>query len=228
MQTREHHGRRDAPVTSFLAQSLRTRKRPLARPPTQQDALADERRRVASEVHDLIMQELSLALGNARALLDNPSAAPQARVVVSAGERALDGARSVLEGLTDHHHRTLVDAVRASVHAAARHLHVTFDARQVPTGVDVEESTRAALIHIGREAVTNAAKHSDAQSVEVVLTYGKSWHLKIRDDGHGFDARDRHRGFGLTSMAEHATALGGSLEVRSLAGEGTTVEAILP
>ncbi|MCL2769925.1 MAG: histidine kinase, partial [Solirubrobacterales bacterium] len=62
-------------------------------------ALAEERRRMAADVHDLIMQELSFALTNARALVDDPKLAPQARAVVAAAERALGGARDVVANL---------------------------------------------------------------------------------------------------------------------------------
>lgn len=112
--------------------------------------------------------------------------------------------------------------------AASRHTHLSFHAANVPAGADIDDLTRDALVHIGREAVMNAAKHSGAQRVEVDLRYGDSWHLKIRDDGRGFDAQDLSGGFGLRSMQEHATALGGSIRIRSVIGAGTTVEAILP
>ena len=67
-----------------------------------EQALADERRRMAADVHDLIMQDLSLALATARTLADDPASASQASIVVAAGERALAGARDVVDGLVGH------------------------------------------------------------------------------------------------------------------------------
>jgi len=53
----------------------------------------------------------------------------------------------------------------------------------------------------------------------------------VRDDGTGFDPRDaaqRSRSLGLTSMEEHATALGGTLEIDSTPGRGTLVSLVVP
>ncbi|HEY7960981.1 MAG TPA: ATP-binding protein [Solirubrobacteraceae bacterium] len=67
-------------------------------------AVAQERRRIAADVHDLIMQDLSLALANARALLEahvDPAHSPHASAAVAAGERALDAARTLVRDLSD-------------------------------------------------------------------------------------------------------------------------------
>jgi signal transduction histidine kinase len=213
-------------------------------------ALARERRRMAADVHDLIMQDLSLALAHARILVDDPAHAPQATTVVTAGERALAGARSVLSGLsgpvegalaknglakgelTEHDPKPIAQAVEASVRAAARHTPVTFDAQRAPASAELDRPTHDALVHIAREAVTNAVKHASPNAIEVVLEHAGQWRLTVRDDGRGFDeapiAALAVGGFGLTSMRQCAHALGGAVHVGSAAGEGTTVEAVIP
>src|ERR1700686_1847713 len=82
--------------------------------------LARERRRVAADVHDLVMQDLSLALANARTLAHEHAQTPRANLVVTradlvvtAGERALAGARVVVSGLTDGPARASEPIVRA-------------------------------------------------------------------------------------------------------------------
>jgi signal transduction histidine kinase len=200
------------------------------------DALARERRRIAAEVHDLVMQDLSLALASARALADDPVAARHASVVVAAGERALAGARRIVSELAAPDRKPLVEAVEAverSVRRAARDVPLSFDAHGVTVGAQPDEPTLDALVHIGREAVTNAIKHAAPTAIEVVLERAEEWHLRVRDDGHGSDAGDAGGrrgvgGFGLASMRRHAHALGGSLRVSSAPGAGTTVEAVLP
>jgi signal transduction histidine kinase len=188
---------------------------------------------MAADVHDLIMQDLALALATARMLVDHPARESQARVVVAAGERALAGARDVVNGLASHDRKPIVEAVEASVRNAARNALLTFH-EKVPASVAPDQPTREALIHIGREAVTNAIKHADPLAVEVVLEYGEQWRLMVRDDGRGFDATGARAhpraasGFGLESMRDRAHALGGSLRVNSAAGQGTTLEATLP
>jgi signal transduction histidine kinase len=193
-------------------------------------ALARERHRMAADVHDLIMQDLSFALANARTLADDPARAVQASTVVSAGERALAGARSVVSELTEREtdSRPIAQALEASVRAAARHTPLAFDAQRVPSWAQLDQPTRNALVHIAREAVTNAVKHARASTVEVVLERGDQWRLTVRDDGRGFDEAPAGGGFGLLSMRQSAHALGGAVHVGRGTGGGTTVEAVLP
>ena len=194
--------------------------------------LARERWRMAADVHDLIMQDLSLALANARSLGDDPAPAPRAGIVVSALERALAGARDVLGGLSEYDTRPIAQTIEASVRAAARHTPLRFDAARVSTSAQADPSTREALVHIAREAVTNAVKHARPNAIEVVLEHADRWRLTVHDDGRGFaeaPAIDHTvGGFGLLSMRESAHALGGAVHVGSAAGAGTTVEAVLP
>jgi signal transduction histidine kinase len=194
-------------------------------------ALQRERRRVAAEVHDLVMQDLSLALANARSLSDDPAETTRAGLVVSAGERALAGARVVVGDLTEQSEpdsEPIARAVEASVQAAARGAQLRFDAGGVPRSARPDRLTREALVHIAREAVTNASKHAETNAIEVSLQYDGSWRLRVRDEGAGFDSTRTGNGFGLRSMRAHVQALGGSLHVRSAAEGGTTVEAVLP
>jgi signal transduction histidine kinase len=193
-------------------------------------ALQDERRRVAAEVHDLVMQDLSLALANARTLADDLAGTARARLVVSAGERALAGARAVVSGLSEPEAQApIASAIEASVQAAARGTRLRFDAGGVPGSAQADRRTREALVHVAREAVTNASKHAGASAIEVSLQYDGSWRLTVRDEGAGFDSSAHDgNGFGLRSMRAQVQALGGVLHVRSAAEEGTTVEAVLP
>jgi signal transduction histidine kinase len=216
------------------------------------DAVAQERRRMAADIHDLIMQDLCLALANARALSNDPLRASQAGTVVSAGERALAGAREVMGALRASSTRRLDTAIEDSVRAAARGKPVTFKTHGVARATQPDERTRTVLIHIAREAVTNAVKHAHPTTIEVVLAYVGRWQLTVHDDGTGMhtDAPPRERthrvmhnlwhaspnghpdpdrlgGFGLASMRSEAEALGGRLRVQSAAA-GTTVEALLP
>lgn len=191
-------------------------------------ALAWERRRIAADVHDLIMQDLSFALANARTLVDDPARTSQASTIVSAGERALAGARHMVSGLAEHDTRPIAEAVEASVRAAARHTPLAFHAERAPFTAELDEPTRQALVHIAREAVTNAVKHARASTLEVVLEHAGQWRLTVRDDGRGFDEAPTCVGFGLASMRHSAHVLGGAVHVGRGSGGGTTVEAVLP
>jgi signal transduction histidine kinase len=192
------------------------------------EAVAEERRRIAAEVHDLIMQDLAIALGAARALTGDPAVAERAAGIVEAGERALAGARELVDNLVNRDRPPVIDAIEASARAAARHVHLAFDAHGVAPGSQPDGHTLDALVHVAREAVTNATKHAAPSSVRVVLDHSDEWRLTVTDDGAGFDELSAHGGFGLKSMRAHAHALGGRLHVLSEPGAGTTVQVILP
>jgi signal transduction histidine kinase len=225
-------------VRSGHADAVPTRRRRHARrladrqaidtPAVKEAFLAEETRRVAADVHDLVMQDLCFALASARALEDDPEVAWRASTIVSAAERALAGAREVLSGLSIQDRKPVVEAVETSVRTAARDSTLTFDAAGVPADVQPSQATLCALVHIAREAVTNAVKHGAAAEVSVALEYGGQWRLRVGDTGRGFDPAAQRSGFGLDSMSTHANALGGLLRVASVPGQGTILEALLP
>jgi signal transduction histidine kinase len=193
-------------------------------------ALAQDRRRIAADVHDLIMQDLSFALATTRMLAEDPAAREHARVAVEAGERALAGARHVVRGLLSHEDgEPIVQVVETSVRAAARRAPLKFQAVGAHAMAKPDGPTVHTLIHVAREAVTNAVKHSGPRTpVEVLFERGEEWRLTIRDRGCGFDPVGAPAGFGLPSMQARARELGGSLRVLSSPGEGSTVELTLP
>lgn len=192
------------------------------------DALAADRRRTAAEVHDLVMQDLSLALARARTLADDPAFARAAGAIVTPGERALLSAREIVVGLADRDVTPVKEMLRDAVHVAARGRQVSFDANGVATACRADGPTSDALLHIAREGVTNAVKHGGARAIAVVLEHEDEWRLTINDNGGGFSPTSVGGGFGLRSMREVARALGGSLSISSSPGIGTTVEASLP
>ena len=82
------------------------------------------------------------------------------------------------------------------------------------------------LYRVAQEAIRNAAKHSNASKVRVILTKSaKALRLIVSDDGVGLDGEEpvRRRGLGLRSMEERVRLIGGDLELISRKGIGTTV-----
>lgn len=192
------------------------------------DALRRERGRIAADIHDLVLQDLALALGTARMLADGARPDSYESLLAQACERAAAGARRMMQGLLDTEREATLEAIEASVRAAARDVPVSYRAPGVDARSRLDGPTLDALVHIAREAVTNAVKHSRASTVEVVLERERAWRLSVRDDGRGFDGVARRGSFGLASMRRHARDLGGSLTVASAPDGGTTVEAVLP
>ena len=82
------------------------------------------------------------------------------------------------------------------------------------------------LLAVLGEALSNASRHADASSVDVRVAVGDDILVAVTDDGRGF--ADDVRESGLGNMRERALKHGGSLEVTSTAGQGTTVEWRVP
>jgi signal transduction histidine kinase len=91
----------------------------------------------------------------------------------------------------------------------------------------LEERFEETVYHIVSEALTNAAEHADASVVHVDLTIkDECIRLGIRDDGRG--GADPNRGSGLFSIKDRVEALGGSLQITSPAGGGTSLLIEIP
>jgi signal transduction histidine kinase len=89
------------------------------------------------------------------------------------------------------------------------------------------------VYRIGREALVNAFRHSNASTVEVEVDYASNYlRVMVSDDGRGIDplvlqtGRDGH--WGLVGMRERSESIGGKLKLRSRVGAGTEIELIVP
>jgi signal transduction histidine kinase len=135
----------------------------------------------------------------------------------------------MMQALVSHDREPVVETIEAVVRTAARSVPLNFEAQGVPASVQPDRLTLATLVHVGREAVTNAVKHAEPPLVEVRLAHRDEWRLQVHDHGRGFDPAGTVGGFGLESMRRQAQALGGSLRVMSGIGRaGTVVEVVLP
>jgi two-component system, NarL family, sensor histidine kinase DevS len=106
-------------------------------------------------------------------------------------------------------------------------LDLAFRAGRKPTRLigEVEDT----VYRLVQEALNNVARHAATDRVVVeVVEDEDSVRVRIVDEGRGFDPGARTEGFGLVGMRERVTLAGGSLEVRSAPGEGTSVVAVLP
>jgi signal transduction histidine kinase len=91
----------------------------------------------------------------------------------------------------------------------------------------VAEPIEVAAYYVASEALANAAKHSQASRIDVVLAQrDHTLVLAVRDDGVG--GADTARGSGLVGLTDRVEALGGSIDVSSPPGQGTQITAELP
>lgn len=92
-----------------------------------------------------------------------------------------------------------------------------------------EDSLATALFRIVQEALTNVARHANADRLEVSFVRdGDELVLSVRDSGSGFVHDENGRGIGLVSMRERATAIDGKFTIMSAPGHGTTIEVRVP
>ena len=96
-------------------------------------------------------------------------------------------------------------------------------------GERLPESVETTLYRIVQEAVTNVAKHAEANRLSVTLTRkGSSVVVIVEDDGKGFDAAGPSDGLGLLGMRERLALVGGTLRIETAADSGTTIAAEVP
>jgi signal transduction histidine kinase len=194
-------------------------------------AVLDERQRIARDLHDGLAQELAFIVRRAHRAEEKGLLEADALQIANAAERALDESRRVIATLTRPLDEPLDVVLSEAVKGVADRVGATV-ALSLDPDVHVAPDVREALVRIAREAVTNAARHGNARLVRVELENGDGLRLRIVDDGRGFDSastrRRRSGGFGFTSMADRVRAIGGTLEVTSRRGVGTSVEVELP
>ncbi len=196
----------------------------------------DERARLARELHDDMTQRL--------AMLAIDAGQGERKSTSDAAAATLRGLREELVRLSEDVHALsyrlhpstlrdlgLVDALQTECDRFARleAIPVRVDACEVPE--DLPEDTALCLFRITQEALRNVARHARGSRVDVSLRReGDALHLAITDDGQGFDP-ERGRpepSLGLASMRERARLAGGTFEMLSEPGRGTTVRVTVP
>ena len=200
----------------------------------QERAAFEERQHLARELHDSVSQALySIVLGThaARKQLAQPKQADSAlEYVQHLSEAALAEMRALIFELRPDilEREGLAAALRKQVEALeVRH---DLQAEYVEEGEpDVTFAVKQALYRIAQEVLHNITKHADAANVRITLLQTKyKVRLSVTDDGVGFDVQDFPGHLGLKSMRERSTSLGGTLNVKSAPGQGTSVSVEIP
>jgi hypothetical protein len=198
-------------------------------------AVLGERNRIAREIHDTLAQGyvgISVQLEVLSELLrHNKAEAATKHLDLTRGyvREGLAEARQSIWALRsqDSGETTLPVRLRRMVEAEGGHgLKASFSLfgayRPMPQEMERE------LLRVAQEAIHNVKKHAAARHLFVQLEYGnEEIALEVRDDGRGFTANEKSESmpghYGLTGMRERAAVIGGTLEVTSEPGAGTTV-----
>src|ERR671910_687142 len=203
-----------------------------------EEALSDtrraERRRIARDLHDIVLQDLSGVLQSLRLAhlqAERPGLAMDLEEELGALGRASSGLRNAIYDLRHEKKRPFLESVESLVRLNQQTPHER-EIRLVveegfPVGLPAKESVE--LLRILQEALANVRRHSAARNVEVGLrTDDEAILIEVTDDGRGFDPGSTRAGIGLSGMRERVEGLGGKIEVRSRPGEGTKVTVRVP
>jgi len=215
----------------------------LARVRAEALATAAERHRVARELHDSLLQEMSgvaMMINAVRSTLPTAAAGAAEKLskIESTVTASLAETRRYVWDLRDPPEKAddASDLERALDRLAARATagrELECTVRREGEVVPLPGETTEGLVRIAQEALANAVKHARASYIRVRLCYDKdAVRLVVADDGRGFDpdavvaAQAGH--FGLVGLRERATRLGATLRLDSRPGRGTTVEVTVP
>ncbi len=191
----------------------------------------EERRRLERNIHDGAQQQLvalAVKIKLARTLAGKDLEKAQALLEDLQGETqdALENLRDLARGI---YPPLLADkGLAAALQAQARK--VPFHVEVQPDGVGrYPAEAEATAYFCVLEALQNAAKYAEARSAVIRLAEEDGRLIfSITDDGRGFDSATTPRGSGLQNMADRLDAVGGSVEVESAPGRGTTITGRIP
>ncbi|HWJ83382.1 MAG TPA: sensor histidine kinase [Nocardioides sp.] len=195
-------------------------------------ATADERQRLAREMHDGVAQDIASLGYLVDAIAARPADEKQAKQLNMLRDRVSKVVGEVRQSVMNL--RTSIgenESLGAAISGVARHLS---EASGIPIRVRLDEQPQrlrpeveAELFRIAQEALNNAVKHSRATSIDVrCQVYAPEARITVSDDGVGLQAA-RSDSHGLKIMQERARLIGGDLTVRDNASRGLTVSIAL-
>jgi signal transduction histidine kinase len=191
-------------------------------------AVAEERARVAREIHDGLAQYLFTISTQASMLEAGSPPASTVERLKQAAAAAQQEARFAILALSSASGTAPFDAaLRRYVDflTADGELEVELE---IDPALSLAPDEQIEVFRIVQEGLANVRKHADANRAEVLIgrTGGRRF-VRVSDDGAGFDGEEQPAGQGLKNLRTRATAIGGAFTLRSEPGRGTALEVIL-
>jgi signal transduction histidine kinase len=214
-------------VTTFAAQAGIVLELAEHRHDSERLAVLQDRDRIARDLHDLVIQRLyatGMSLQGAVPLITRPEVADRVSSAVDALDETIREIRSAIFSLQSHGDMKR-NGLRAKILEVVEEMTAPLgfapSLRLVgPLDEDVPGEAGEQLLVALREALSNAARHAGASSVDVTVDCGSDLVLRVRDNGKGLGAGSRRSG--LANLAERASGLGGGLRVGPAEGGGGT------
>ncbi len=205
------------------------------------EASERERQRWARELHDQTLQDMGALRVTLSAARRRGTPEALAAAVDDAVTRLAEGIDALRSIITDLRPAALDQlGTKAAIEALVERLRGMPDAPEVDLVVDLDfEAGRSearhppavedAVYRLVQEATTNTLKHASAGRIEIsVVERDGAIHVRVCDDGEGFETERTGDGFGLIGMHERVALADGTLEVTSGPGQGTELHAVLP
>ena len=200
-------------------------------------AVLAERNRIGREIHDGLAQAFTgilMQLGAAEEMAEGSPLMPLLQRIGDIAREGLNEARRSVLALrpTEARPGGLQLALQQLAERSTVPGRVTshFEGEEAPTGLAPEREH--ALLRIAQEAVTNAVRHAQPNTIKIALLVdGEHFVLTVSDDGCGMGQMPElyaQHGFGLTNMRERAEAIGGSWKIDSGHGGGTQISVRIP
>ena len=220
-----------------LAQELEAANRQLAEYAAQVEDLtiANERQRMARELHDTLSQGLAgiiLQLEATEAHLGNQRIEKAQAIISDAKSQAratLADARNAIDDLRQTSLDDLDSALRLEISrfTNATGIPVNYHADRTPP---LPDSVQETIVRTVAESLTNIARHAQASEVAVSLSLAdKSLLVSVQDDGQGFDPKNIPSGhYGILGIRERVRLIDGNVEIQSEVGKGTILKVSIP
>jgi two-component system, NarL family, sensor histidine kinase UhpB len=195
-------------------------------------AQEEERARVARDLHDEVNQSLTGLLLRLEALRE--AAPPQLEAELAETKALANQAMRELLSLARQLRPTALDdlGLAAAIGGQVEQLERSGLAAELTTGgdfSDLDDDVQLVVYRVAQEALTNAARHSEAKRIAVSLRRSAGGvELEVADDGRGFAFEQSERGLGIGGMRERALLIGAELTIESRPGHGTTVHLSVP
>ncbi len=203
----------------------------------QMTLLEEERQRIARELHDEAGQALiGIKLGLQLLAHKVPPEIPGLLEEVDRLRRQVNQSTAQLKGIAHALRPPILDelglevALNQCIADFQERMAIAIHFESIDQLTRLPQEIETACYRIVQEALTNVARHAQANQVWIALISDASHvHLSIRDDGQGFDVRQSQRhGLGLLGMQERAKMLGGQIAVKSALNVGTAVTVEIP
>jgi len=222
-------GEFQAVARDVSAARLLRAERDKAREEARAAAVANERLRIAHDLHDTLARSMVTLIAQTRVIARITSDPAAREELLSMEAQARSGLQEVRDALGAMRAQRREDEDFSEIVAAfvarlrdVRAIDIRVD---IDPAADMPRETRELFVRILREALRNIELHSGARRVGVDLRRrGKTWELDVLDDGAGFDPAAPTPGhFGVAGMRERAAAAGATLDISSAPGKGARV-----